>query len=305
MRFSLALHHMGLFCPHPSRLPLCSLFAYDFPKAHRHPYIERLGTMYLMKLKHGDEFASRAGSVWRVLFVVALMPWLRKYRFPQYLEISDDEINLFESAEMGSSELLVGDQGNISERPSDRFESSRQLQSERPSVALDAIEEGNNETEESDDESKPRESVQRGLFDAIPFLTLAEPKKYVPSTETEAIAQKRRSLDLDRKHRRQSLMSIQHGYSSTASHLSGMHRATSDRELFPAHSSLRSTGSRRNKMTKRLSLADMKGVGTASNERSREAYLELEVQTLRNQNRILLRQLNELKATQGSKSSEE
>ena len=48
--------------------------------AHRHPYIERLGMMYLMKLKHGNNFARRTGSIWRLLFVFALMPYLRKNR---------------------------------------------------------------------------------------------------------------------------------------------------------------------------------------------------------------------------------
>lgn len=34
--------------------------------AHRHCYIERLGTMYMMKLKYGNEFGRRSGSCWRV-----------------------------------------------------------------------------------------------------------------------------------------------------------------------------------------------------------------------------------------------
>jgi hypothetical protein len=49
-------------------------------EAHRHPYIELLGYVYLMKLKYSDEFATPAGSVWRLLFVHALFPWLQRYR---------------------------------------------------------------------------------------------------------------------------------------------------------------------------------------------------------------------------------
>ena len=48
--------------------------------AHRHPYIERLATMYMMKLRYGQDFGVRACSCWRLLFVLCLMPWMRKYR---------------------------------------------------------------------------------------------------------------------------------------------------------------------------------------------------------------------------------
>jgi hypothetical protein len=49
-------------------------------EAHRHPYIETLGVMYLMKLRYGENFGKTAGSCWRLLFVYALMPWLHRYR---------------------------------------------------------------------------------------------------------------------------------------------------------------------------------------------------------------------------------
>lgn len=44
-------------------------------------YIERLGKLYLMKIRHGNAFANAAGSSWRTVFVLALMPWLRQYRY--------------------------------------------------------------------------------------------------------------------------------------------------------------------------------------------------------------------------------
>jgi hypothetical protein len=49
-------------------------------EAHRHPYIERLGALFLLKLNCGDRFGTRGGSAWRLLFVLTLMPWLKKYR---------------------------------------------------------------------------------------------------------------------------------------------------------------------------------------------------------------------------------
>ena len=49
-------------------------------EAHKHPYMESLGTIYLMKLRHGKSFCTHAGSCWRLIFVYALMPWMQKYR---------------------------------------------------------------------------------------------------------------------------------------------------------------------------------------------------------------------------------
>jgi hypothetical protein len=39
-----------------------------------------MGMIYMLKLRHGENFAKTCGSCWRLLFVFALMPWMRKYR---------------------------------------------------------------------------------------------------------------------------------------------------------------------------------------------------------------------------------
>lgn len=59
-------------------------------EAHRHPYIELLGVMYLMKLRYGKNFGQRAGSTWRLIFVCALFPFLNKYRILEKNELPDE-----------------------------------------------------------------------------------------------------------------------------------------------------------------------------------------------------------------------
>jgi hypothetical protein len=50
-------------------------------EAHRHPYLEQLGYLYLMQLRYKDgRFATRSCSAWRLVFIMALMPWLHKFR---------------------------------------------------------------------------------------------------------------------------------------------------------------------------------------------------------------------------------
>lgn len=76
-----------------------NLFGYGFDKiainfrkdilvteAHRHPYLDRIGGMYLMRHAYGHKFGSNAGARWRQLFCAALMPWLKKYRSLRNLE---------------------------------------------------------------------------------------------------------------------------------------------------------------------------------------------------------------------------
>lgn len=84
-------------------------FPYTFRKdivmheAHRHPYIESFGLLCLLKLRARDSFGNRANACWRLLFVLTLMPWLKKYRVSGYEEGTDiaelqDKISVAEDA---------------------------------------------------------------------------------------------------------------------------------------------------------------------------------------------------------------
>jgi hypothetical protein len=67
------------FDPYPT-MHVRDLVAHE---AHRHPYIEILGTMYLMKLRYSRSFGTRAGSAWRLIFIYALLPWMHQYRIAE------------------------------------------------------------------------------------------------------------------------------------------------------------------------------------------------------------------------------
>jgi hypothetical protein len=86
---------------------------------HRHPFMLRLGSMYLMKLAHGEAFSCPAGACWRNLFIVALMPWMKHCRVLETSQQEDyDELNIWakepstkhvaEGGDAPSSHLGVG-----------------------------------------------------------------------------------------------------------------------------------------------------------------------------------------------------
>lgn len=51
-------------------------------EAHRHPYIERLATLYLYRWAYyrRNQFGKTSGACWRLVFVLTLMPWLVRDR---------------------------------------------------------------------------------------------------------------------------------------------------------------------------------------------------------------------------------
>ena len=61
--------------------------------------MERLGVIYMLKLRYGDKFATRAGSAWRLIGVLALMPWLRRYRLDE-----NEKEETFEKAQLEEGE---------------------------------------------------------------------------------------------------------------------------------------------------------------------------------------------------------
>lgn len=61
-------------------LPHCFYRDVLLHEAHRHPLIERLGFLYMMKLRMGSNFGTTGGAAWRLVFTCVLMPWMRKHR---------------------------------------------------------------------------------------------------------------------------------------------------------------------------------------------------------------------------------
>ena len=66
--------------------------------------------MYLMKLRYGDKFASNAGCAWRQLLVLAIFPWMSKYRlFKDERQTSaEDEADEIEEEEELDDDPLEG-----------------------------------------------------------------------------------------------------------------------------------------------------------------------------------------------------
>lgn len=69
--------------------PVCFRNDLLIHESHRHPFLERLGVMYMLKLKYGDDFVTRAGAAWRMIFVLTLFPWMRKYRVKTFAVLDD------------------------------------------------------------------------------------------------------------------------------------------------------------------------------------------------------------------------
>ncbi len=60
-----------------------------------------------MKLKHGKKFVQKTGSIWRLLFVFALFPWLRQYRI-----LDDDTVTDLEEQYNNDDYDVVGSDGD-------------------------------------------------------------------------------------------------------------------------------------------------------------------------------------------------
>ena len=90
--------------------------------AHRHPYMERLGLLYMLKLRHSDDFGLPAGSAWRIIVVQALMPWLRRFRIDEAEESNDD----------GEDDVLdLGEEGNSGKTPFKSLKSKMSVMAKR------------------------------------------------------------------------------------------------------------------------------------------------------------------------------
>eukprot|EP00978_Attheya_sp_CCMP212_P044329 scaffold306897_cov46-Attheya_sp.AAC.1 len=98
-------------------------------EAHRHPYLGVIGKIYLMKLRHGKAFVSRAGYCYRLIFAVALMPWLRKYRVMARPNLSLDNkgVDSDDTDGANGAMTLTGMRAGILSRTSILFETTKKM----------------------------------------------------------------------------------------------------------------------------------------------------------------------------------
>lgn len=63
-------------------------------EAHRHPYLERIGVMYMMKLRYGERFGREANTSWRLLFVFAVSRNYRSFGISSFFAKSNSTFHL-------------------------------------------------------------------------------------------------------------------------------------------------------------------------------------------------------------------
>jgi len=140
--------------------------------------------------------------------------------------------------------------------------------------------------------------LRKSILNIIPFLAFEEPPEKLFRTEKEAISQ-RKSVKMAQENRRRSLQV------ERSSRLFGS--AVVDVRSFSnsiAGSMSGAPRQRRRGRRPRISLAEINGMEASNNPKDREALLQLEIDSLKNQNRELLQQLKEMK-TSMAKSSED
>ena len=170
-----------------SNVFLKDLLAHD---AHRHPYIETLGVMYLMKLRYPNHFGKRAGSAWRLLFVYSLMPWMRKYR----IHAEEQPMMLRENS----------DEGNVIDRDGDDESSRRalrQLVNKLKQVLHSRKEDGEKEDNNEDIEDLVSEElIEQVLLARDEDVKLAKQKSTKLELENEALRNRLACLESEQRN---------------------------------------------------------------------------------------------------------